>query len=369
MTEKKQYQPQPMNIDYYSVQQQYNNPYDIDLFDLAIQSWKKKSWIVGCAIIVTLLSAIYAFTAKEQWTATATIDAPSFNSIENYYQAYQLIEDGVDRGTTLDTIGERLFKQFISQAGSYNELSNYIRKSTYFQEISSEKSEQNKTILLNEIIDNIKIVKDKDDLIYYISFSADSANQAKNLLAGYMETMASNVSQIQYSQLKTLISNKKNNIKNQMDALKKIAEEQRVEEIDNIKMALAIAEKSNIKKPELNGMARLDNNNLFLLGSDALSAMFGSIKNKPLALDGSYYNLQRQYINLDKFKVDGSGAQAFNYLKNPSEPISRDKPKRIFIIIAGCILGGFIGAGYVLISVTIQVYSKRYVNFSKENSN
>lgn len=58
---------------------------EIDLFDLIAQLWKKKHWIIGCMLITTLLAAVYAFTAKEQWTATAVVDVPHFDTMDNYY--------------------------------------------------------------------------------------------------------------------------------------------------------------------------------------------------------------------------------------------------------------------------------------------
>lgn len=204
---------------------------EIDLFDLIAQLWKKKYWIVGCMLITTLLAAVYAFTAKEQWTATAVVDVPYFDTMDNYYQGYRLLEGNVEKPTSSEEVADKLFKQFISLAGSYNELSKFVSGSDYFKKLAEGKDEQSRARLLNDIIDNVKLTKEKDSSIYSLSFPAATAIEAKNLLEKYVSVVNSNISKTQYAQLTTQIENKKQTLKNQMDAIKNIAEEQRLEEI------------------------------------------------------------------------------------------------------------------------------------------
>lgn len=346
-------QPQPVIAGYYPMYQAPKND-EIDLFDLIAQLWKKKHWIIGCMLVTTLLAAAYAFTAKEQWTATAVVDVPSFDSMDNYYQGTRLLEGNVDKPISSEEVAEKLFKQFISQAGSYNELSKFISESDYFKKSIEGQSESQKAKLLNEIVDKIKILKDKDDLIYTINFPANTPYESKKLLEDYIKVVNTDISKIQYAQLASLISNRKNSIQNQMNALKKIAEDRRQEEIKNIKMALTIANRSNIQKPELSGLTKLDTNSLFLLGKNALNAMSENIIDQPLTLTDDYYSLQGQYINLERFKVDGNSAQAFRYLKGPTEPVNKDKPLRILILIVGLVFGLILGLGASTISIAIQ---------------
>ncbi len=359
--EQSQSQPQPAFAGYYPMYQAPQNG-EIDLFDLIAQLWKKKHWIIGCMLATTILAAVYAFTAKEQWTATAVVDVPSFDTMDNYYQGFRLLEGNVDKPTSLEEVADKLFKQFISQAGSYNELSKFIGQSEYYKMLVEGKSESEKAKLLNEVVDKVKILKDKDELIFTISFPASTPNESKKLLEDYIKVVNGNVSSAQYAQLASQITNRKTSIQNQMNALMQIAEDKRQEEIKNIKMALAIANKSNIQKPELNGLTKLDTNSLFLLGKDALNAMSESIKDQPLTLTDHYYSLQGQYINLERFDVDGDSAQAFSYLKGPIEPVNRDKPLRALMLIVGLVFGLIVGLGAATINIAIQnnVNKKKY---------
>lgn len=322
---------------------------EIDLFDLIAQLWKKKHWIIGCMLITTLLAAAYAFTAKEQWTATAVVDVPSFETMDSYYQGYRLLEGSVEKPTSSEEVADKLFKQFISLAGSYNELSKFVSGSDYFKKLAEGKDEQQRSSLLNVLIDNVKLAKDKESSIYSLSFSATTATEAKNLLEKYIGAVNKNISKTQYDQLTSQIENKKQTLKNQMDAIKDIAEEQRLEEIQNIKMALTVAEKTNIQKPEIAGLTKLDNNSLFLLGKDALSVMSEGIEKQPLVMSDDYYDLQRQWINLNNFKVDSADAKGFSYLKSPMVPIYKDKPKKLLFLVIGSVLGLIIsGVGVIL---------------------
>lgn len=348
MSNKAPSQPLAMQsgVDYSAYHPQ--NRDEIDLFELLAQLWKKKLWIVGCMVATTLIAGIYAFTAKEQWTSTAVINAPTFNTMANYYQGFRLVEGETDKPTTSEDVSIKLFQQFVSLASSYNEISQFVRDTEYFKTLSSGMTPQEQARLLEDIVDNIKFAKDKESGVYTVSFPALTAEQAKMLLTDYMSTVNKNVGKIQYSQLAAQIEGRKQSVENQMASLKKIAEEQREEEIENIKMALAIAEKANIQKPDTAGLTKLDSSNMFLLGKDALMAMSSSIEKQPLTLSDKYYELQGQYMALTGFKSGDEKAQAFSYLKNPMEPVTKDKPKKALILVLGALLGGILGAGGVL---------------------
>lgn len=113
MSNKAPSQPLAMQsgVDYSAYHPQ--NRDEIDLFELLAQLWKKKLWIVGCMVATTLIAGIYAFTAKEQWTSTAVINAPTFNTMANYYQGFRLVEGETDKPTTSEDVSIKLFQQFV----------------------------------------------------------------------------------------------------------------------------------------------------------------------------------------------------------------------------------------------------------------
>lgn len=337
---------------------------EIDLFELIVTLWRKKWWIIGCMIITIILSGIYAFNAKEQWTSTAVLNLPRFESMNNYYQGFQLVEGETITPTASDVIATKLFQQFVVLASSYDEISNYIKQSEFFKSSISDLDNQKQARLLEELVSNMQFTKDKTNPFYTVSFSVETAKQAEELLTNYIATVNQKISRSQYAELAGQINGKKQSIEKRMESLKSIALEQREEEIEDIKVALVIAEKADIQKPETAGVMDLNRSNLFLLGKDALEAMLTSIGKKPLVLDTKYYELQSQRIELEEFKIDDKNAQAFSYLKTPSEPVTRDKPKKALILILGMLVGGILGSAVVLGKVAISNYKSNFINNS-----
>lgn len=335
---------------------------EIDLFELIVTLWRKKWWIIGCMIITTLLSGLYAFNAKEQWTATAVLNLPRFESMNNYYQGSRLVEGETMTPTTSDNIATKLFQQFVVLASSYDEISGYFKQSDFFKSSVSGLDDQKQARVLEDLVDNMKFTKDKANPFYTVSFSAENAKQAKELLTNYIATVNQKISRSQYAELAGQINGKKQAIEKRMESLKSIALEQREEEIEDIKVALVIAEKADIQKSETAGVMDLNRSNLFLLGKDALEAMLASIEKKPLILDTKYYELQSQRIELEEFKIDDKNAQAFSYLKTPFEPVTKDKPKKALILILGMLVGGILGSVIVLGKTAISNYKSNAIN-------
>ena len=56
--------------------QKINESDEIDLIELIKNLWKKKLWIILSAFVCTAIAAVYAFTAKEQWTSKSVVIPP-----------------------------------------------------------------------------------------------------------------------------------------------------------------------------------------------------------------------------------------------------------------------------------------------------
>jgi|GEM_PF-5993955 len=334
---------------------------EIDLFELIITLWRKKWWIAGCMLITTLLAGIYAFNAKEQWTSTAVLNLPRFESINNYYQGFRLVEGEILNPTSSDAVATKLFQQFIVLASSYNEISDYLKQSEYFKSVSSGLDNQKQARMLEELVKSMTFRKDKTNLFYTVRFSAETAKQAEELLANYIAVVNQKISRSQYAELMSQIDGKKKSIDKSMSSLQSVAEERREDEIEDIKVALFVAEKADIQKSDTAGVLYSNRSNLFLFGKDALEAMLTSIEKKPLALDAKYYRLQGQLIELEIFNIGDENAQAFSYLKNPSEPVTKDKPKRVLILALGILFGAVLGSAIVLLRPAIFSLKQKIV--------
>jgi LPS O-antigen subunit length determinant protein (WzzB/FepE family) len=64
--------------------------------------------------------------------------------------------------------------------------------------------------------------------------------------------------------------------------------------------------------------------------------------------------LNVQLARLKSINLGNLTLSPFTYLDTPSEPLSRDKPKRPLIVILATLLGGMLGVALVLLQHAIQ---------------
>nr|WP_279161753.1 Wzz/FepE/Etk N-terminal domain-containing protein [Plesiomonas shigelloides] len=328
---------------------------EIDLFELMATLWKKKGIIVLVTFLTTALAAGYAFTAKEQWTSEAIVTVPSAAAVSNLYAGYRLLNQN-DKVVPISDIQNSVFKRFLDDSASYDNLARYLADTAYFKGLVSGKTEKEKSLLLDNWIKQITIQpvdKNVADKVR-VALPADNASQAQQLLRQYLVQRSRQAVQQSYADLEQQIKAQQASLTDAMSASRTVAEVKRQTEIADIESALLIAEKAGITKPELSSGMELKPNNLFLLGSGPLSAMLQGIKKQPLVLSDKYYEQQTNLYSLEKYQPNSEQVSAFNYLKAASEPVTKDKPKKALILVLGALLGGMLGVAGVLIQSVIS---------------
>ncbi|MGL4770989.1 MAG: LPS O-antigen chain length determinant protein WzzB [Plesiomonas shigelloides] len=328
---------------------------EIDLFELMATLWKKKGIIVLVTFLTTALAAGYAFTAKEQWTSEAIVTLPSAAAVSNLYAGYRLLDQG-DNVTSISDIQNTVFKRFLDDSASYDNLAHYLADTAYFKALVSGKTEKEKMRILDNWIKQISIQpvdKNVADKVR-VALPADNASQAQQLLRQYLVQSSQQAVQQSYADLEQQIKAQKASLADAMMASRTVAEVKRQTEIADIESSLLIAEKAGITKPELSAGMELKQNNLFLLGSGPLSAMLQGIKKQPLVLSDKYYEQQTNLYSLEKYQPNSEQVLAFSYLKTASDPVTKDKPKKALILVLGALLGGMLGVAGVLIQSVIS---------------
>ncbi|MGL5529416.1 MAG: LPS O-antigen chain length determinant protein WzzB [Plesiomonas shigelloides] len=324
---------------------------EIDLFELMATLWKKKGIIVLVTFLTTALAAGYAFTAKEQWTSEAIVTVPSAATVSNLYSGYRLL----DPNYSVVSAQNMLFKRFLDDSASYDNLARYLADTAYFKALVSGKTEKEKMRILDNWIKQISIQpvdKNVADKVRVV-LPADNAPQAQQLLRQYLVQSSQQAVQQSYADLEQQIKAQKTSLADAMMASRTVAEVKRQTEIADIESSLLIAEKAGITKPELSAGMELKQNNLFLLGSGPLSAMLQGIKKQPLVLSDKYYEQQTNLYSLEKYQPNSEQVSAFSYLKAASDPVTKDKPKKALILVLGALLGGMLGVAGVLVHSVI----------------
>ncbi|ENQ1125166.1 chain-length determining protein, partial [Shigella sonnei] len=75
--------------------------------------WKKK-WVILCVTLLTTgLAAVYAFTAKEQWTAKTYIQAPRIAELGSYLKFHQAYARILNQPLDTNALANGLFSDLI----------------------------------------------------------------------------------------------------------------------------------------------------------------------------------------------------------------------------------------------------------------
>ncbi len=349
--------PQQANMPYpYPMPYQDND--EIDLIELFRTLWKQKAKIALVTAATTLAAGIYAFTAEEVWTSKAVFSPPKLDEINEYYTATQqlkrILQQPVIGAIALgsETIAQEAYAEFKKQLDSDDLRKEFWLATDYYDEkVKDKTSENDKSEILNELTEeNIKFEQadGKKVLHPYVTLSADNAPEAKVLLEKYLSKVNEKVWQERITELNTVLSQEIADLTHEKERIIFSFETQRNNNIIVSKNARNIAEKANIKDFNINaiqGNANVDKTDmLFFLGTKALDAQIDNLINKPVALPVRFYEIEKMLSQLKKLpSLNKINVKSYRYLMSPGEPLTKDKPKRVLILMIGFLLGVVLG--------------------------
>jgi len=309
-----------------------SEPEQIDLIDLIVQIWRGKVTIIVCVIVAILLAVGYIMVAKEKWTSTALITQPDSGQVSSYSTAMNILY-----GNSAPSIGA-IQQDFITRFNSS------------FSALSESLDNQEEPEKLN-----IETAVKGQSLPLRVSYTAHTAEEAQQTLAKYIQQVDDSVAKAVEGDLKSNIGSRKNDLEQSLTTQEKVATEQKALRIAQISQALTIAEQSKIKLPQVQQADQVSQDTMFMLGSDALSAMVKNEATRPLTFPDSYYQTRQTLLDVDNLMTGGkddepkvSNIHAYRYVMKPTLPFRRDSPKRAIILVLSVLLGGMVGAGIVL---------------------
>ena len=323
---------------------------EIDLFELLGTLWKKKWVIVFVTLLTTGLAAIYAFTAKEQWTAKTYIQAPRIAELGSYLKFRQAYARILNQPLDTNALANGLFADLILIAESPDTKFKFLENTEYYKKETAElSSEKDKKIWLTDQANKGLVItppNEKGSVSYYtIQASADSAQEAYKLLQGYLKDVnnqAVTLSLDEFDQnINTLLVSLKKEV-NDIDFQKKA---EKLDQIAYIQRDLTTAEQAGITdyRSSKSGFDNAQSSYKFLLGEKLLSAELRATKDAPIIYPFRYYEVKRQIDELEGMLRDNIQAQAYRYQMMPTEPLTKDKPKKALILVLGTLLGGILG--------------------------
>ncbi|MEH8044194.1 Wzz/FepE/Etk N-terminal domain-containing protein [Gallibacterium anatis] len=361
-------------------QQKSQTSDEIDLIELLTLLWQKKVTIIATTFICVVIAAIYAFTAKQQWTSKAEVIAPTTVSLNNYLNIRREYARILGSDFDVNSLSNSLFSKFNQLMYSLDEREHFLSQSEVYKLESAGKDEEQQRVILNKLArENITITKpdakkDPDAIGIKISFAAEKPALAQDTLKAFITKISQESLDYNFKSFLISYNEKLTDLRFGLNQIKQNADVQRNIRLENLNRALDTAKRADIKdyskisgevENNLLNIIRTDtsiplsesplsdNPYLFILGEKYISAQISTIKQNDIIYPPKYYQVQEQITQLEalaqKFKEGKLETNAYTYLSSPDYPVVKDKPKRLLILAAGMLIGLILSIIYILL--------------------
>lgn len=345
-----------MMADTQSVSQPSGLDNELDLKGLLGAFWRGKLWIIGMALFFALVALAYSFLVKQEWTATAITDKPTVNLLGSYFSQQQFLHNLDIKNTALPTsdmpsIGEEAYQEFIRQLAAYDTRREFWQASEYY--ISRKEGNAHAdAVLLEELIANIQF-SPRDDakkLPDQVQLVAETPQDANQLLRSYVvfanQRAANNLNEDITGAWAARTVSLQAQVKRQMAVANAVYDRDQ----NALRQALDIAKRRGIGHSQTNvPEEQLPSSGLFLLGEPLLQARLAALEAAGPGFDVEYDQNRAMLATLNVGPSLQHTFQTYRYLRTPEEPVKRDKPRRVFLLILWGAMGTLVGAGFALV--------------------
>lgn len=337
---------------------------EIDLVELLQKLWRGRFVLLGFVLAGGLIAAVYAVTARQQWTSVAYVSAPQLAQLSAYLDERRAVARVTDRKPVeAVALSGALFGQFVTQAAAEGIQQRYLEQSAYYARRVKETDADTplaKRRLLLRLVDDLTIKEpDKKQVAQYyqLVFSADTAKAAQETLSGYLAWVSNLAFQRFDQSFNDTLDARILSRKTEMDDIAFNLKTDRQYTIENLQKALHTADLAGIKDyvvaKQTNGSTVIemsDTKQLFMLGEKYLGADLKAAQETPIIYPPKYYEIQRELSELQPVRTHRATAQAYYEQLAPTLPVRCDKPKRTLIVALGVVLGGALGVLWILVA-------------------
>ncbi|MBP2195942.1 ECA polysaccharide chain length modulation protein [Pantoea cypripedii] len=330
---------------------------ELDIRGLCCALWRGKRWIVGLALLFALLAWLASMLMKQVWSTTAITDRPTVNMLGDYFVQQQFINNLDARNNTLNlntpapTVMDEVYQEFTMQLASWDTRREFWLQTDYYKSRKSGNT-RNDAALLDEMITNIQFTPadPAHNTLDNIKLNAESASDANNLLRQYIayasERAARHLDEELQGAWQARSEQLKAQVKRQEDVAQAVFERQR----QRIEQALKIASQQGIKENRtVASSENLPDSDRFLLGQQMLQAQLDTLQASGPAYDLSYDQNRVMLATLQAGPQLDKQFQTYRYLRTPEEPVTRNSPRRAFMMIMWGVIGALVGAGVALV--------------------
>ncbi|MGF1721725.1 Wzz/FepE/Etk N-terminal domain-containing protein [Vibrio kyushuensis] len=355
---------------------------DVDLFELFGVLLRGKWVVTLTALVVSTIAVVYAITAQEWWTSRARITLPQTQDYSQYRlqikQFQPLFDIYSDKGTlivsdALDDLvdSEAIFLAFITAFNSNQNKKDFLDNNPLFNKIKGESGlpleastslyevDEATRRLYREWFGRLLALKVKgyrDEVeVFDVSMQATTKSDSYKMLNDYVLYVSRLVQRDLLLNLQALITSKKNELLQQKSALNSQAKQMLEVEIRRAEYALDIAKSANVSEP----IQDLGEQEIFSisLGYDAIKAKISALKsvNNLSLIDPRLHQVESKLLLLQNTQINRNVEfNTFRYLERPQQPLDRDAPKRVLLVLGGGLLGLILGVAIVLVRYALS---------------
>ncbi len=346
---------------------------EIDLFELVASIVKQWKLILLISFIGTLLGVSYAFSLSKQYENITQVRAP----LESDLQVLKLNGYGVDLKSLFLRLhdnfkSQEVFKQYLVKS---NSITQFYPKLTTKKDMDSALLSLTSNINVN-FIDNENKKTKSGEQSRTIQVKLESSNQdvAIDVLNNYIPYVAQNILKQIQDRSKFAINLRKQEIQKEIDKLRNLTKQKRLNAIADLKETLNVANimgvtntlfavsASNPKSKTLNLFLNNQVNQFqkYMLGSDYLNAEINRLKSRgsEITADDAFIptmpTLLSELSVLSKKSFNFDGAKLYTLDKLAALNDAPVKPNKRLIALIGMLLSGFLALFVALIVSTVQ---------------
>ncbi|OON38544.1 polysaccharide chain length modulation protein [Izhakiella australiensis] len=327
----------------------------LDLRALCCALWRGKGWIIGGALLLALFALAYSLLARQVWSATAVTDRPGITQLGNYYSQQQFINDMTarrdeDGNAPPQNIADEVYKEFVLQLSSWDTRRDFWLQSHYYQQLKTGNAGDDARTL-DRLISNIQYQPADPDkgIADSVRLMADNGGAANQLLRDYVAFANQRATDNLRQALDGAWQARRMQLHSEVQRQQAVAKAVYERELYNLKQALAIARQQNLQRMQTTTLPdQVPDSELFLLGVPLLQSRVENLQAIGPRFGLSYDQNQALLATLTAGPQLDKTFSSWRYLRTPEEPVSRDSPRRGYLIAMWGVVGALIGAGVAL---------------------
>jgi len=357
-----------------NTQEQYQDD-ESDLYDLLTALRGNKFLIIAITAIFAIAGIAYAFLAPQVWNAKAIVVAPyppQLKHLQNRLDQLNVLIESTKKNSPISTnitinnpsstnnnpiitnkqaeflaafSADRLFDNFINRFGLVSHKLEFLKKTESIRQNEMKKG-GSLQLPLEEMARNISVQEKKNEELKTLSFGGDKSQELGKLLDGYINFIQAKEVEAKTLLLAEIIADQISVLNLKYKVQEAAAFKRLEEEITLTEFSLRVCKAAGLENPVEN----LNSQSIFNIdfGAKALNEKLKILKEikNPEIIDPELANIHLQIESLQAFPQEKVNFNSYYFLQSPSEPLSRDKPKR-FLLVALATLAGLLTGVFV----------------------